>query len=391
MSTLLGLGSLLAFNVLATAADFWVAEFPDYKSNIMFWLIFVYSIPNVLVTLIMVKYGSYISFSFRIIFCFITTAIVLAFIPFMTTIIKSQQIGYYCSLCIAVYVGFSNAMLQATTIGFTNLLPQKYTQFNIAGQCLAGILACLIQILCKMLDKTSDGNSNNNYVISGRYYFIIGAVGDIVCAIGFVYVINGIFVKFHLDRKNHRVCRRYNNNNNGYARFPRAMHDDSFTDHDDTSSNELYSDVDSKLTQTSQVSVTTCKIKIKYDSNAKCDNNYLSVPEKSKSTSKSKVKTQSKCQSQSHPKQPMLNPVPPTMDVIKIVVDDSTQCESKSLQSNQMPNHQREFRSDASTYGSFSQNNFDSERQSADLSKSKLRNYKSVWRKVRWPALAVHC
>ena len=164
----------------------------------MFWVIPAYSVPNVIFTFLMIAYGGKFSFTSRIVFSFLTTGVIVGLVPFLATKLgdtrSDETISYDLIMLICAFIGFSAAVLQATTIGFTNLLPAKYTQANIAGQSVAGILACLVRILTKAFEP----NDSHGYISGGWFYFIAGAIGNVVCAMAFVYVTKTVFVNHHL-------------------------------------------------------------------------------------------------------------------------------------------------------------------------------------------------
>ena len=156
-------------------------------------MVFVYSIINLMFSILWIKFSLYFSFLFRISFSFITTSFAIGFIPFIKQITNNnKKIGFYLSLIIIGYIGFTTSILQSSTIGFTNILPNKYTKYNISGQAISGILTCFIRIITKLFIS--------NTIKISIYYFIIGSIGDILCFISFIFIINTLFVQYHLNK-----------------------------------------------------------------------------------------------------------------------------------------------------------------------------------------------
>lgn len=159
----------------------------------MFWVVPAYSVPNVTFTLLMILYGKNFSFSTRVVWSFLSTAVVTGLVPFFAVHV-SESPSYDLVMGVCAFIGFSAAVLQATTIGFTNLLPGKYTQANIAGQSIAGILACIIRVLTKAFEPAN----NHGYIEGGWIYFSTGAIGSAFCALAFIYALRTAFVRHHL-------------------------------------------------------------------------------------------------------------------------------------------------------------------------------------------------
>lgn len=175
-------------------------QYPDYP-NIEFWIVPAYSVPNLVFTLLMIVYGNRFSFRLRIVGTFTITGIVMALIPVLV-IDVAETPSYDLLMIICSFVGIASAILQATTIGFTNLLPPKYTQSNISGQSVAGILACIIRIFTKALEP----NDNSGYINGGWYYFTAGAVGNIICGLAFIWAANTDFVQYYLFKNDEKTA-----------------------------------------------------------------------------------------------------------------------------------------------------------------------------------------
>eukprot|EP01084_Bolivina_argentea_P297525 512599_1 len=194
----LGCGTLLAYNVLVSCATYFNYQFYNYP-NVMFIIVPIYSIPNIIFTLLMIPLGDRFSWTVKILGCFTTLFILVLFIPFIVSSNNNvfhltQSESYYIFLTIVALIGCINAILQCSTTGFCGLLPMKYLQTLMGGMAASGILVCIIRIGSKIsIPLTPKGIET-----SGLIYFMISAIISIICAISFYYSKTNAFVQHHV-------------------------------------------------------------------------------------------------------------------------------------------------------------------------------------------------
>ena len=81
--------------------------------------------------------------------------------------------------------------LQVSVTAFTNYLPPIYTQGNISGQSLAGVIVCCVRVLLKVWDSYYNTQIMMNFLI-----FITMAVAiNFICIIFFLYINHTKFVQ----------------------------------------------------------------------------------------------------------------------------------------------------------------------------------------------------
>ncbi len=103
VSLSLGVGTLLAYNVIVTASDYFTQEYPSYP-NIMFYIVPVYTLPDLVFMFLMIRYGHDFSFTSRILISFLLSALLLALIPFFAQAI-SEDVSFYLIMLVAFIIG----------------------------------------------------------------------------------------------------------------------------------------------------------------------------------------------------------------------------------------------------------------------------------------------
>eukprot|EP01084_Bolivina_argentea_P062608 114498_1 len=194
---LLGCGTLLAYNLLITCADYFNAEFPNHN-DIMFYIVPASAFTQLLFLVLMILYGHKFSFTTRIVSSFLLSSIALGILPIVVHHL-SQTAGFWIVLAISAFIGITTAVLQASVIGFCNYLPSSYIQLSFAGQAMSGITACIIRIITKLYDIYGGITAEQGGIV----YFVTGAAFDIVCAISFIFVFKTIFTQYWLKTKTH--------------------------------------------------------------------------------------------------------------------------------------------------------------------------------------------
>ena len=158
----LGSGTLLSYNCLVSCATYFNYQFYEYP-NIMFMIVPIYSVPNLIVNVLMIPFGDRFSWTLKIIGCFIIVGALILLTPFIAESTNNpfgltQSDSYYIFLFIVILIGSASAVLQCSIIAFCGLLPMSYLQTLIGGQAVSGIAVCIIRIFSKLfLPLTSKG------------------------------------------------------------------------------------------------------------------------------------------------------------------------------------------------------------------------------------------
>ena len=193
---LLGAGNLLAYNFLLSGADYYFTKYGDSRAtNIMFWIIPMYTITDVSFLIWSLIFGDRFSFTSRIVFCFLLIGVCM-FFPIFTEDIFFVVVGdnflvaFWILMAVSLITGATTATLQPPILGFCNYLPVEYIRISVAGQAIAGIFASVIRILVNLLPVDINKNALIYFGICGGMLLIIG--------LSFLYTVRSAFVKFHL-------------------------------------------------------------------------------------------------------------------------------------------------------------------------------------------------
>lgn len=186
---LLGAGLLLPWNAVVSVVDYFKVVYPGFA--IEFYLGMFYIYPQLPVLAVMVKWGDRVSFTIRIACCFILMAVVLALIP-VTTKVLSSEVSRYVTLGCVFVSGLATAVLQSSIFGFASQFPPIYNQAIMAGQGVAGVGACVMRILTKLVltDVTA----------SAMVYFFMSSFILVLCTVAYFWLLRLPFTQYHLER-----------------------------------------------------------------------------------------------------------------------------------------------------------------------------------------------
>ena len=211
----LGIGSMLSIITLFAAPDYLELQLEYGSTQILYFITPCYILPNLMATILMVRYGYYASFQIRIVSCFILTGFCLIIIPilFLDPIINSfgSQIIFYLILTLSFMIGITSAILSTSILSFAQFFPIKYLRTLVIGQSISFILICIIRICIKLLVFGLEAG--------GVIYFSIAAGINILCALLFVYIYTysdfvAYYINPYLIDKEARLTKPNNNNNN---------------------------------------------------------------------------------------------------------------------------------------------------------------------------------
>lgn len=212
---IVGAGALYPYNALITAADYFKIEFPG--KDMEYYIVWLIMLPSLCFMGIMLRYGEYLSFTFRIFFSFILLAGLILGVPFVC---DAGDIAFDAMVAICLCIGVLQAISQSSIFGFTALLPQMYNGAAMTGQAVAGIAVCGIRIATKLsYPDTPQGTIDASKLF---FYTACGWCG--ACAILFIVILRFAFTKHHLSDYSKRkqddyVQRQETGQLNSFERF----------------------------------------------------------------------------------------------------------------------------------------------------------------------------
>jgi MFS family permease len=230
----IGVGVLLPWNAVITAVDFSQYTYSFVENDIETYISAAFTTPCVLVLLFMLKMGSKISLTLRMIISFVVCACGIAALPFVAVFIPCNSCDYNreymnhstaggqedipssCWMSLAVTIvlcfitGTSANVLQLSAFGFASILPPVYTQALMAGNGIAGVTILVLSFItsiiyeCAAVNETAASNFTlcevnlQNKRSSAIIYFALGGSILIVCLFLYLWIIRQPFTQYHL-------------------------------------------------------------------------------------------------------------------------------------------------------------------------------------------------
>jgi len=224
---ILGTGYMLSYNTLITPIDYYNAIYSEYHKSIMYYIIPIHR-ASLLVALFMMITPCFTynhnsnnnqnpqthrqkSWHLLITLPFVIIFIALSVYPFLPQYIadhNNESIYFMILLIICSVCGFFGGIIQCSVTDFCNYLPPQYMKASVSGQAMAGIIACALKIITKLIQQT-------DYTLTGKIYFLLGGLINLLCAILFAGINNTELIRYYLDPRNllqrdyHDVLSRY--------------------------------------------------------------------------------------------------------------------------------------------------------------------------------------
>ena len=137
----------------------------------------------------MLNFGHKIPNRFKLQWGFIFTAILVLLVPFFAHYLNDDA-AYASVFVILCFIGVVHGILQATSLSTASILPPKYTGVVMSGNGLAGVLACIVNLII-LLVVPRKGFSD------AIVFFGIHTIIVIVSGIAYPYCIESDFYKYY--------------------------------------------------------------------------------------------------------------------------------------------------------------------------------------------------
>ena len=179
----LGIGSLLQWNAFVTAVDYYQHFYPQYHPDRVIPVL--YKTLNVIVTGLLVKFGSSIELNTRILFGFTGYTVSMLGVPFVDKVLfpndQMDQTGGLVAMLITLsfvaVIAVANGFVQGSLFGLCGPLPPQYTGAAVIGTAVSGVFVCLLRIGSKAVaGDTPAGLTFGIYV-----YFSAGGLFSLFC------------------------------------------------------------------------------------------------------------------------------------------------------------------------------------------------------------------
>ena len=176
-----------SWNAYIGAEDYWSVLYPS--KSVDRYLSVVYFFPNVVTSIVVVRFGQRLRTSTRLHIGFWVFAVCLIIIPLIDGAgIQQDATGaaigswsWYVTLVTAGLTGCADAIAQGSLFGMAANMPERYTAAGFTGTAASGVIAQLVRIITKgSLPQTVQG-----LIISSYIYFAIAVLITLACIFTF--------------------------------------------------------------------------------------------------------------------------------------------------------------------------------------------------------------
>jgi len=170
----------------------------------MLWISSIYSISTLLTLFLLIKYGTYIPYKFRIYIPYLLLIAILIVIPLLYVLIGNRNVEFYILMVLTAVLALCTGTIQSSIYGLASKMPPLYMNHVISGSAFAGLFISLLRILTKLTIESGYGESVPIRVLflSTTIYFSCCACLIVVCLVTFFIVTNSNFVKYYTTIKN---------------------------------------------------------------------------------------------------------------------------------------------------------------------------------------------
>lgn len=141
----MGIGSLLAWNTILTAVDYFQVSYPSHDIPFIFPI--PYIIGTISVTLFMVQISQKISLNTRIIGGVISMCLVMISMCVFTATL-SETTGFLVLMLLLFVLSAANIVFEASLVGISGLFPATYIRYYQSGLGVAGLCVNALRIVC---------------------------------------------------------------------------------------------------------------------------------------------------------------------------------------------------------------------------------------------------
>ena len=176
-----------SWNAYIGAEDYWSVLYPS--KSVDRYLSVVYFFPNVVTSIVVVRFGQRLRTSTRLHIGFWIFAVCLIIIPLIDGAgIQQDATGaaigswsWYVTLVTAGLTGCADAIAQGSLFGMAANMPERYTAAGFTGTAASGVIAQLVRIITKgSLPQTVQG-----LIISSYIYFAVAVLITLACIFTF--------------------------------------------------------------------------------------------------------------------------------------------------------------------------------------------------------------
>lgn len=201
---LFGIGSLLPWNAVLTALDFFSQNFPHHKPNFTFSL--TLNAPNFIFNFVGIFAAKHVSLKLRFIVGLIWIFGLTLAMPFVTEYLN-EGLAWGIILPTIAVLGIANSFVQGGAFGFAGMFPFKYTGAVMLGNGFSGLSLNILRMICLAIFPPSndDDSEDNSAFIGCLIYFAIASIVVILNIIGYLWVCKTDFAKYYIRKADTKV------------------------------------------------------------------------------------------------------------------------------------------------------------------------------------------
>ncbi|XP_023022248.2 equilibrative nucleoside transporter 3 isoform X1 [Leptinotarsa decemlineata] len=164
-----GLGGVLPNVYFMTATDYWMYKFRDptqenydshkrnqLQANFMGISATIHSVPGLVTTMILTRYGHKIHIRIRILVSLIAIVVIyILFTAFVVVNTDSWQLAFFVlTLVVSTSICVLQIIFQFSNLALISRFPNEYLKSQMYGTSSSGIISAVIQIICLAIGET---------------------------------------------------------------------------------------------------------------------------------------------------------------------------------------------------------------------------------------------
>lgn len=202
----LGMTSILPWNFILMAEDYWLHKFRNVSSNnsdiltprqeeLQADLSMSSAIPSTIFLILNVMYGHKIKLKYRMIGSYAMMTLLMSLTTLFVNVNTDtwQDEFFYITLGIVIAINAASSIACGGLFGIAGQFPSEYMTAVVSGQALGGIFAALAEIIIITFQATPE--------TSAFFYFIIGTVALMASIVLYVVINHTFYFKYFINHQ----------------------------------------------------------------------------------------------------------------------------------------------------------------------------------------------
>ena len=199
-----GVASLLGWNALLTAFDFYNQQYPDY--NVFFVLPIPKFVSQVIALILIFKISKYVSLNIRIYALLLLMSALFVILPIVAYYMPNTS-GFWLSVVLIFIFGFSNSLMQGSCVAIASMFPGHCMATFFTGTGVAGIMISLLRVFILL----GFGDSGDGLIIGTVVYFSISGFLQVITTVIYYFFIKSSYARYYLEKSRKRTMSHVEN------------------------------------------------------------------------------------------------------------------------------------------------------------------------------------